>query len=105
MAGQDYQLRSIRLGSAVKSGVEHDELLINYADAVVSANQETLERARRELVNAVGPAALVDTAGVVASFNSIVRIADASGIELDSFKLEQTTSLRADLHLDDWAEI
>ena len=45
-------------------------------------------------------AALVDAAGVIASFNAYSRAADATGIPIEDGKLEATVELRAELGLD-----
>jgi hypothetical protein len=49
---------------------------------------------------ALGAAALVDAAAVVASFNAVVKLADACGIPLEDFKAEATADLRAELQLE-----
>ena len=59
-------------------------------------------RARKALIAAVGEEGFVDAAGVVASFNAVVRIADATGIPVEDFKLEKTVEERAALGIDDW---
>ena len=76
--------------------------LLDFAEAVVSGTDADLNRARSALVDAVGLEGFVDAAGVVASFNSVVRIADATGIPLEDFKRDQTTEVRAELGIDDW---
>ena len=54
---------------------------------------ETLAEARARLAQAAGPPAMVDAAGVVANFQRMVRIADATGIPVDSYILERTGEL------------
>ena len=77
--------------------------LLNFAEAVVTGDDSAaIEHARATLIGAVGRDAFVDAAGVVASFNAVVRIADATGIPLEDFKREQTTEVRAELGIDDW---
>ncbi|MFM9980477.1 MAG: alkylhydroperoxidase-related (seleno)protein, partial [Burkholderiales bacterium] len=49
---------------------------------------------------AMGPAALVDAAATVASFNAVVKLADGSGIPLEEFKAQGTADLRAELGLE-----
>ncbi len=51
----------------------------------------------------MGAAALVDCAGVVAVFNAVVRIADATGIPLETYKEEISVELRRELGIDDYA--
>ena len=83
-------------------GVPHGRRLIDFAEAVVGGTDAELDRARGALIAAVGEAGLVDAAGVVASFNAVVRIADATGIPVEDFKLEKTVEERAELGVDDW---
>jgi hypothetical protein len=55
-------------------------------------------------VDAVGEAGMIDAAAVIAGFNGITRIADATGIPLEAPKAEQTAGLRADLGIDRFLE-
>ena len=48
----------------------------------------------------LGPAGLVDAAGVIGLFNAIDRIADATGIPLEPEKAEASADFRAALGLD-----
>ncbi len=82
-------------------GIPHGGRLLAFAEAVIGGGT-ALDRARTDLIEAVGIEGFVDAAGVVASFNSVVRIADATGIPLEKFKRDQTTDLRAELGIDDW---
>ena len=65
------------------TGIAHGDLLVAYAEAVVGDDEATLNAARDALLAAMGPEALVDAAATVASFNSVVRVASATGIPLD----------------------
>ena len=61
---------------------------------------ETLAQARADVTAALGPAAMVDAAGVASNFERMVRIADATGIELGD-QLEQfSADVRATLGLE-----
>ena len=62
------------------------------------ADRRTL--ARNAIHTALGPAALVDAAATVASFNAVVILADGSGIPLEDFKAEATAELRESLGLE-----
>jgi len=83
-------------------GVLHGRLLLDFAEAVVVGPDADLDRCRADLLAVVGAEAFVDAVGVVASFNAVVRIADATGIPLEDFKLEQSRDIRAELGIDDW---
>lgn len=56
--------------------------------------------AQTAIVDALGPAALVDSAGVAATFNAIDRIADSTGIPIDEERLEPTAGFREALGID-----
>ena len=88
------------LGAAGDSGVPAGDRLVAFADAVVIAGSGDLAKARETLRAELGPDALVDAAAVVASFNSVVRIADASGIPIEEFKREAVAGIVAELGLD-----
>jgi len=80
--------------------IEHGHLLMNFAEAFASRNDKALEKARNSLFQAAGPEVLVDTAGVAANFQRMVRIADSTGIPLDerSAALSHTVAKELDLH-------
>ena len=92
------------MGAAGESGVPSGERLVAFADAVVIAGNGDLAEAREALRAALGPDALVDAAGVVASFNAVVRIADACGVPLEAFKREAAAGIIAELGWDSTAE-
>ena len=60
-----------------------------------------LERERRALRAVLDAAAFVDTCAVVAFFNIVDRIADATGIPLDESMLPMSDAVRAELDLAD----
>ncbi|MGI9336644.1 MAG: hypothetical protein ACR2RL_26125 [Gammaproteobacteria bacterium] len=89
----------MKRGAVGASGVPHEAVLLAFAEAVVAHDDRELSRARSKLREELGDAAFVDTAGIVASFNSVVRIADATGIVMEPAKLERTVDLRRELGL------
>ena len=84
-------------------GVEHGRVLLDFAEAVVDGTSGKIRKTREALIAALGAPGFVDAAGVVASFNAVVRIADATGIPVEDFKLERTEEERAALGIDDWS--
>ena len=56
--------------------------------------------ARGNIHHLLGAAGLVDAAAIVASFNAVVKIADASGIPIEDWKAAATADLRAALGLE-----
>ena len=75
-------------------------LLVDYGEAMLRGDEARRRAAREAVCRELGPAALADAAAIVASFNSVVKIADASGIPLEDFKAEATEDLRAELALE-----
>lgn len=65
-------------------GVADGAVLRRFALAVVGdADDDELAGAREAAAEAVGPAGLGDTCGVIANFDGITRVADATGTEID----------------------
>ena len=87
-------------GAAV--GIEFGPELMRFAESVASRD-EALERYRRELLEAAGPAVLVDAGGVAANFQRMTRIADAVGIPVDDMSLEMGQQVRQELDIERFA--
>ena len=81
-------------------GVDHALLLGKFAAAAVAFDHSALDASRQRLVAAIGEAGMIDAAAVIAGFNGICRVADATGIPLEAPKAEHTAGLRADLGID-----
>lgn len=93
------------LGTAADDGgIPHGRLLVEFAEAVLGSDDFRLAQARKRLGETLGTEALVDAAAVVANFNAIDRVADATGIPIDAERLELTADLRAELGIDAFAE-
>ncbi|MCY4190053.1 MAG: alkylhydroperoxidase-related (seleno)protein, partial [Rhodospirillaceae bacterium] len=58
--------------------------------------------AREALQREIGDAALVDAAGVLAIYDAVVKIADATGIPLEEAKAEMSADFRDDLGINDY---
>ena len=86
--GEDFDINIVIGDGDGDVGVVHGALLLAFSDAVVGDDDAELNRLRQELVEVLGEEALVDAAGTVASFNAVVRVADATGIPIDEFKAE-----------------
>ncbi len=71
-----------------------------FAEAVLGDDDAKLQPARDDLVQAAGPEAFVDAAAVVALFNAIDRVADATGTPLEAVKAEASAEFRAELGID-----
>ena len=54
--------------AAATSGVEHGNLLIAFAEAIVGDDDVTLTHARHAVIEGLSPEAMVDAAGVASNF-------------------------------------
>jgi hypothetical protein len=81
------------------SGVAHEAELIAFADAAVGA-AAALGAARAALVGSAGKEAMIDAAAVIAGFDAITRVADATGIPLEPPKAEASAEWRSSLGID-----
>ena len=75
------------------TGIEHGDLMIEFAEAVLGDDDSRLQRARQAIHDALGPDAVVDSSGVCGLFNGIDRIADATGAPLEEDKEKETAAL------------
>ncbi len=85
------------VNASTENGVPHGALLNTFAEAVLGTDDAQLDTARNAIVDALGPAALVDAAAVIATFMQMDRMADATGVPLDDFMVEATSDVREDL--------
>ena len=84
---------------AETSGVPHAALLVEFAEAALGGDTGRFQAAQNQLYATLGPEALCDAGAIVASFNAVVKIADASGIPLEEAKAEATAELREALDI------
>jgi len=91
----------VATGDAVPGscGVPDDDVLIALSDAATRGDRRAAELARDEFRQRLGDSALVDAAAVVATFNTMDRIADGSGIPLDTVLVSPSQSFREELGL------
>jgi len=99
MSGEDANLNTLNDGTE-PSGIAHGDVLVAFAEAIVGEDPAAIATARAHLTEAMGPAAMIEAAGVAANFQRMVRIADATGIPLGDGLEERSREVRADLNLD-----
>jgi hypothetical protein len=85
---------------ASSSGVEHGSLLLAFAEAMARDDDATLTHVRHAVIEGISPEAMVDAAGVASNFERMVRIADATGIQLDERMATLSQEVRDTLHLE-----
>ena len=86
--------------AATSSGVENGNLLIAFAEAIVRDDEAALTQARHAVIEGISPETMVDAAGVASNFERMVRIADATGIQLDARWAALSQEVRDTLHLE-----
>lgn len=99
--GADVDIQAVTREGAT-SGVPHGDVLTAFAEASVRGDEPALARAREALRDAMGPAAVVDAAGVIGNFQRMVRIADGTGIPLDRPVAVFSADLRQELGIDEF---
>ena len=73
--------------------------LLAFVDAVLGDDTGSREL-RENVLQRVGPTGLVDTAGVIGTFEMMNRIADATGMPVGKGTLKRTAAWRTQLGLD-----
>lgn len=83
--------------------VPHGAALTRLTDAVLDDDDDDgLTAARDELTTAVGAAGLIDTCAIISTFQKMVRLADATGIPLDTATEMASRQLRKQIGLDEF---
>jgi alkylhydroperoxidase family enzyme len=86
-------------GTTGDGGVEHGARLVAFTEAVMSGDESAIQERRADLRKVLSDAAFVDTAAIIAAFNVVDRIADATGIPLDDMLEQMSRDIRDSLHL------
>ena len=83
---------------AIDPLLPHGTVLLDFVDAVLE--QSDRSAARTELLEALGPTGLVDATGVIANFEMMNRIADATGMPVGKGTLKRTAEWRTWIGID-----
>lgn len=97
--GDEYSLDAAVGKDDGAGGVPAGELLNEFVEAVCTRDENRMDKSRKQIADALGEIAMVDTAAVIAAFNGYPRAADATGIPLEDYKEEVTETLREELGL------
>jgi len=85
--GEDYDLAAITAIAEGEDGnIPQGDLLAAFAEAIIVGTPEQLDQTRQAVLDALGPAEMVDAAGVAGFFNGIDRVADSTGTVLEDWK-------------------
>jgi hypothetical protein len=95
------------MGDGADTGVLHGPDLLAFAEAVVGdgVSDGDVAAARADLLDRIGPEALVDAAAIIAGFDATDRIADATGTQLDDYLAAGSADMRAELGIDKLASL
>ena len=91
--GREYDLNAAT-NTTGDAGVEHALLLRELTEAAIENRWDDLEEVRSRATAVMGEQQTVDALTVVAAFNGITRVADATGIPLDEHTAATTIELR-----------
>jgi hypothetical protein len=80
-------------------GVVHGARIVAFTEAVMRGDAVAIREQRAKLGEVLSPEAIVDVAGVIASFNVVDRIADSTGIPLDPMLQSISEAVRDELEL------
>ncbi|MBE9540473.1 MAG: hypothetical protein IMF06_15425 [Proteobacteria bacterium] len=85
--------------AATDGDVAHARALMKFAETFALRDEQSLADARETLLDEAGPGVLVDAAAVAANFQRMVRIADSTGIPLDTRSAAMSVDIRKELDL------
>ncbi|MBI4768516.1 MAG: hypothetical protein HY787_28645 [Deltaproteobacteria bacterium] len=89
MAGHKADVdQALNPGFEGETGVPQSRVLRRFALLLHNHHWKALEEARKELIRVMGLEALVDAAAVVAQFEAINRVADATGTKIDDLLIQ-----------------
>ena len=83
-------------------GLEHGDVLLAFADAVIGNDVNALNQARADVVSAMGSGALVQAAAIAGNFSMNDTAANAIGIPMESMFLGDSEEYRAELGINDF---
>jgi len=84
---------------AAAEGVAHGRALLSFAEAIARRDESALVSSRQALEREAGAGVVVDAAAVAANFQRMVRIADSTGIPLDTAAAALSAGIRKQLDL------
>ena len=96
------QLHAVTAASG-DGAVPAGDLLRELTETAIRSEWAALATARRRGHELLGAQATTDVLTVAAAFNGITRVADATGIPLDSSTAQATVALRADTGIAEFA--
>ena len=98
----EIDLKGLTSHSLGDSGVANGGLLADFVEAVLGNAETRLVVARQRLLKELGDEGVVDASAVIANYNALDRVADATGIPLEATKEANTAELRTVLGINDF---
>jgi hypothetical protein len=97
--GDDYNLDVVTGADNSGGNIPGGRVLNNFAEAVMARDERRTEAERNKIIELLGGAAMVDASAIIAAFNLVARVADATGLPLEDYKEEASVELRSRLGL------
>jgi len=102
LEGSQVNLTVVMSGETLQNGVPAENELVSFAEAAIGFDNEAIRESRTNLVAAIGEQGMIDAACIIANFQRMVRIADGTGIPLDTPVALVTAGLREDLGINNF---
>ena len=102
LEGNKVDLKVLTAGSEGGAGIPAEKELINFAEAAFNTDKQAIAMARTQLAETIGAAAMIDSAAVIANFQRMVRVADGTGIPLDTPVAMVTAGIREELGINNF---
>lgn len=99
LSGEALDVRAVTGNAGEDTGVLHGHLLVAFSEAFVGGDEGEIARTRGALTDAAGADAVVEAAATIGNFERMVRIADGTGIPLDSSVRTLSYGLEEELDL------
>ena len=85
--------------TSAATGIAFGAELMHFSESIALRDEKIIAESRKALLNAAGPAVVVDAAGVAANFQRMVRIADSIGIPFDYMVSTSVREIQQELGL------
>ena len=92
--GVEFELTGLS-GQKADGTVANQDLLLDFAEAVVLRDAAAAAALRPKVIEALSPAGYLDACSVIAGFHGFSRIADASGVPLDERYLADAEDVKS----------
>ena len=80
----------------------NSKLLIEFTDHLVGLNTDKLSDSRQKIIDTLGYTVLVEAAATVATFSMLDRIANATGIPLETEMVKMSADFREGLGINNY---